>query len=75
MFGVRDSIEEQAPAKGIFDGEVEIIENLEEGVATMIIRADTEDSDEGDYYTLQGVKVNHPSKGVYIVNGKKVVVK
>lgn len=27
------------------------------------------------YYNLQGVKVNNPSKGIYIVNGKKVLVK
>ena len=29
----------------------------------------------GVKYTLQGVKVEHPTKGVYIRNGKKVVVK
>jgi hypothetical protein len=29
----------------------------------------------GTYYTLQGVKTAKPQKGIYIVNGKKVVVK
>ena len=29
----------------------------------------------GDYYDLQGRKVKTPSKGIYIRNGKKVVVK
>ena len=29
----------------------------------------------GKYYNLMGVEVAHPTKGVYIVNGKKVVVK
>ena len=29
----------------------------------------------GDYYDLQGRKVQQPKKGLYIVNGKKVVVK
>ena len=29
----------------------------------------------GDTYTLQGVKVTNPTKGVYIRNGKKVVIK
>lgn len=29
----------------------------------------------GDYYDLQGRKVKSPSKGIYIRNGKKVVVK
>lgn len=27
------------------------------------------------YYTLSGVKVEHPTKGIYIRNGKKVVIK
>ena len=29
----------------------------------------------GDYYDLQGRKVAEPTKGMYIVNGKKVIVK
>ena len=29
----------------------------------------------GDYYDLQGRKVAEPTKGLYIVNGKKVIVK
>ena len=29
----------------------------------------------GDCYNLQGQRVNNPSKGLYIINGKKVVVK
>lgn len=31
--------------------------------------------DSGDFYNLQGQKVSKPSKGIYIKNGKKVVVK
>lgn len=27
------------------------------------------------YYTLQGVKVSHPTKGIYIHNGKKMIIK
>ena len=27
------------------------------------------------YYTLQGVRVDHPSKGIYIQNGKKIIIK
>ena len=27
------------------------------------------------YYTLQGIKVLHPTKGIYIHNGKKIVIK
>lgn len=31
--------------------------------------------EDGLYYTLQGVAVKNPSKGIYIYNGKKVLVK
>ena len=30
--------------------------------------------EEGTYYTLNGVKVSNPSKGLYIKNGKKVIL-
>ena len=29
----------------------------------------------GTYYTLQGIRVDQPSKGIYIVNGRKIVIK
>lgn len=44
-----------------------------DGVVTLTIPADN--NQEGDIYTLQGVKVNNPAKGVYIRNGKKVIIK
>ncbi len=28
-----------------------------------------------DYYTLQGVKVEHPTRGIYIRSGKKIIVR
>ena len=28
-----------------------------------------------EWYTISGVRVVHPSKGIYIVNGKKVIIK
>ena len=31
--------------------------------------------DKGDYYNLNGQKVEHPTRGIYIHNGKKIVVK
>lgn len=31
--------------------------------------------EDGVYYTLQGTRVQNPSKGLYILNGKKVLVK
>ena len=37
----------------------------------------TPESDNGDnaYYTLQGIRVQTPTKGIYIHNGKKVIIK
>lgn len=62
-----------AGAKAVFLGEPELEED-EEGTVTLVIPA-AETVQDGVYYTLQGVKVEHPTKGVYIRNGKKVVVK
>ena len=40
------------------------------GIATV-----STDKQQGVYYNLQGVRVAQPTKGLYIINGKKVVVK
>lgn len=73
MFGVRD--ENQEAFAATFNGDVFFEEN-EDGSATMIIPASmVEGEEEGDYYNLQGIKVTNPSKGIYIKNGKKVVLK
>ena len=44
-----------------------------DGIVKLSIPA--EKNDKGEYYTLQGVKITNPSKGIYISNGKKVVIK
>ena len=56
-------------------GAVRFLGELEDadGIIKVTIPAEVTSND--DYYTLQGVKVTNPSKGVYIRNGKKVVVK
>lgn len=44
--------------------------------ATAIESVETNNnSGNGEYYTLQGVRTSAPVKGLYIINGKKVVVK
>ena len=65
-------------AKGmglIILGEEELEEQL--GIATAITSPDVKTVNDSDsFYTLQGVKVNTPTtRGVYIHNGKKIVVK
>ena len=47
------------------DGETTAINNLTPSLS----------KGEGEYYDLQGRKVAQPTKGLYIVNGKKVIVK
>ena len=49
----------------IFDGESSDIRGIESTV----------DFSDGDWYNLQGVKVTNPQRGIYIHNGKKVVIK
>ncbi len=56
----------------IIDGEIE----EESGIATAIHHAASELSDDDNvYYTLQGIRVSNPAKGVYIHNGKKIIVR
>ncbi len=49
----------------IFDGESSDIRGIENAV----------DFSDGDWYNLQGMKVTNPQRGIYIHNGKKVVIK
>ena len=46
--------------------------NDEDGIASSIAKKAQEDN---NYYTLQGVKVANPEKGIYIHKGKKIVIK
>ena len=47
-------------------------ENDVDGLVTLTIPTEVVN----EYFTLQGVKVNKPTKsGIYIKNGKKVVIK
>lgn len=41
--------------------------------ATGINNVNTENVSDNSYYTLQGVKVAQPQKGVYVKNGKKII--
>lgn len=43
-----------------------------DGIVKLVVPANNAD---GDFYTLQGVKVMNPTKGIYIQNGKKIIVK
>lgn len=48
----------------------------DEATAITLLNAETEDDDNAEYYTLDGVRVDKPTKkGIYIKNGKKVVIK
>lgn len=47
----------------------------ETGEATAIESIDDFKANVGPFYDLQGRRVDNPSKGIYIVNGKKIVIK
>lgn len=67
---VADTNDNQSLAKMavIFDDE----DNGGTTTAVSEVKMDTADAD-ASFYTLQGVKVSHPVKGVYIHNGKKFI--
>ena len=48
-------------------------EDETDGIVKLVVPATVNTNEE--YYTLQGVKVTNPTKGVYIHNGKKVIIK
>lgn len=53
-----------------------IFDDLVDGnEVTGIKELETENLNNDKYYNLQGIEVAHPVKGVYIHNGKKVIVK
>ena len=67
---VADTNDNQSLAKMavIFDDE----DNGGTTTAVREVKMDTADAD-APFYTLQGIKVSHPVKGVYIHNGKKFI--
>ena len=44
------------------------------GIATGIDSISTDTTNDGDWYTTQGQRVSTPTRGIYIRNGRKVVV-
>ena len=61
-------------------GTIHTFDNVETAMPTGIVEITTDaiagNSNGNDaYYNLNGVKVERPGKGVYIVNGKKVIIK
>ena len=54
-------------------GSVNLTDEMTAGIGATLI--DKSEMTNNRYYTLDGRCVEHPTKGVYIVNGKKVVIK
>ena len=46
-----------------------------DGEATAVETVRSQDVETGVYYNLQGVAVENPGKGLYIKDGKKVIIK
>ena len=68
LIGTKDEDNESlAKMMIVFDDEM--------GAVTEIKHVEATKSTDNAYYTLQGVKVLRPAKGIYIHNGKKIVFK
>ena len=72
-WGVRDASKFNLPKPGTgsvvkYLGEVE---EEADGIVKLVVPA----NESGDFFNLQGVKVTNPTKGVYVRNGKKVIIK
>ena len=59
----------------IFAGTRTIGVSFDDEDGTTAIRETKQSREDGAYYTLQGQRVVNPGKGLYIHNGKKVVIK
>lgn len=68
-----DQISIDLPESKYFDLEVIFVDN-NLGVTTNIDKIDNITNND-KYYNLQGMEVKNPAKGVYIKNGKKIIVK
>jgi hypothetical protein len=51
------------------------IENDDNGTTGLKVQSSIFNVQSDPYYTLQGQRVVNPGKGLYIKNGKKVIVK
>ncbi len=61
---------------GVEDQDEPVVPALpEEVVVDGMVMSTVTTEDQGAYYTLQGVRVAQPTKGFYIHNGKKVIIK
>ena len=49
--------------------------DFDETTAISNVNANEKNVNDGAYYTLQGIKVAKPTRGLYIHNGKKVIIK
>lgn len=56
-------------------GSIELV--FTDGTGTGINEIETEARESGDnsYYNLQGMRVEHPTKGIYIHKGKKIIIR
>ena len=59
--------------QGTIEGRFAI--RLGDGNVTGIMAVYGSDKDNSEYYDLRGVRIQQPHKGIYILNGKKVVMK
>lgn len=74
LLGYKYEDESTVPAK--YANMALVFDDMVDGNETTGIKElETEKMNNNKYYNLQGIEVAHPVKGIYIHNGKKVIVK
>lgn len=74
LLGYEDDSESIMPAR--FAKMALVFDDLVDGNETTGIKElETKKMNNNKYYNLQGIEIAHPVKGIYIHNGKKVIVK
>ena len=61
--------------ESLFNGEAKAMLTLEDEATDGILLINGDEQNASNIYDIQGRKVERSSKGIYIVNGKKVVMK
>lgn len=56
------------------DGEIQLVFTDEVGTGITAVETETGQNRDNAYYNLQGMRVEHPTKGIYIHKGKKIAI-
>lgn len=71
QYGDQSAIDEDPQAKNISI----IWQDLDGGQTTSLLNVNETETTDNSYYTLQGIRTEKPLRGIYIHNGKAIIIK